>query len=762
MSENIKDLESTTFLGKRFTRNQISQIQDTVTTFPDLSLRELAHTICEHFQWVTPKGTYKVQFALTVLEQLENEGILELPEKREKRHTTQKEIIWTERTNTPEMISGEISCVMPIKIEVATKKEDVDDWNEFVSRYHYLGYKRPIGYYLKYFILSSEGKRLGCLLFSYAVRLLPCREAWIGWTEKERMKNLELVINNNRYLIFPWVDVPNLASKVLSLVCGQIADDWEKHHGYRPILLETFVDPVKYRGTCYQAANWQYVGKSGSIKIAEDCLAGKDYYVYPLTKDFRAYLKNEKRLPKIALPKTTCGLRRTENFKSDDPFINLWQKIISLVYKFANEYDQKWQKRERVLNTMIIILFIFRLVFSKNKQGYSIAIGELWDQCKIIGISLPQSKPATASAFCEARKKLDEHVFKEINTKIVGEYAEYEESYRWNNHRIFAVDGSKINLPPQLCAFGYKRNQENVYYPQGLVSCLYQLKSKIPYDFDLVNHQDERRAALSHLSVLKENDIVVYDRGYFSYVLLYYHIKLGLYPVFRIRNNTFKVIEEFRLSNDTDKIVEIIPSINQQQEIMDIHPDMVIVPLKIRLIKYSIADTIYILGTTLLDDKIYRRNDFIQLYHSRWGIEELYKISKILIDVEDFHSQTERGVKQELYAHFVLITLNRIFANQSEEEYIQNQNISNNHNDGLYSREKFKVNFKNCLTTVARCVEGLFIQHADMVRKTINKIMTSIYAVRQKERPNRTYKRQSLKPVRKWYGSNSKVTIKTA
>lgn len=749
MAKNIEDFESTTFLGKRFTRNQLYQIQETVSTFPDLSLRELAHTICEHFQWVTSKGGYKVQFCLSILKELENEAILELPEKREKKRTTQKKIIWTDRTNEQETISCcEVAELMPIKIEVMIKKEDIADWNEFVDRYHYLGYKRPIGCYLKYFITSREGKRLGCLLFSYAVWSLPCRDEWIGWTSKQRIKNLELVINNNRFLIFPWVDVKNLASKALSLVSGQIADDWERYHGYRPVLLETFIDPAKYRGTSYQAANWQYIGKSAGSKPGKDSTAQKDYYVYPLSKDFRSYLKNEKKLPKTSLSVLSNISRRVANLKSYDPFIKLWQKIIGLIFDVANKYDQKWQKRKRVLNTMLIILFIFRLVFSKNKQGYLITIGELWDQCKILKVPLPQSKPVAASAFCAARKKLDENIFKEINSKIVEKYEYYELKHKWNNLRIFAVDGSKINLPHQLCNFGYKLPSDNAYYPQGLVSCLYQLKSKIPYDFELVNHQNERTAALSHLQVLKGNDVVVYDRGYFSYVMLYYHIKRGIHPVFRIQNSTFKVIEEFMVSSDRDKVVEILPSNRHQKEIILNYPEVVIIPIKIRLIKYTIAGTRYILGTTMLDNKTYKVEDFIQLYHSRWGIEELYKISKILIDVEDFHSQTERGVKQELFAHFVLITLNRLFANQSEQEFIQNQNSSNNYN-GLYPSQKFKVNFKNCLTTVARCVEGLFIQHADLVKNTLNKIISSVYAVRQKERPNRSYKRQSLKPMKR-------------
>lgn len=106
---------------------------------------------------------------------------------------------------------------------------------------------------------------------------------------------------------------------------------------------------------------------------------------------------------------------------------------------------------------------------------------------------------------------------------------------------------------------------------------------------------------------------------------------------------------------------------DHQQKIHKQHPEVEFIPLSLRLIKYTISDTTYIIGTTLIDTQQYKTEEFSDIYHSRWGIEELYKISKVLTDVEDFHGLTERGVKQELFAHFVLITFARIFANQSDD-----------------------------------------------------------------------------------------------
>ena len=126
--------------------------------------------------------------------------------------------------------------------------------------------------------------------------------------------------------------------------------------------------------------------------------------------------------------------------------------------------------------------------------------------------------------------------------------------------------------------------------------------------------------ALAHLHVLRRNDLVVYDRGYFSYVLLYFHIKQGIHAVFRLKKNAYKVIDEFMSSEATDRVVVIIPSITRQQEILAHYPDIDFIPLRLRLIKYVIAETTFTLGTTRVDEALYRTAEFAELYHARWGV----------------------------------------------------------------------------------------------------------------------------------------------
>lgn len=155
---------------------------------------------------------------------------------------------------------------------------------------------------------------------------------------------------------------------------------------------------------------------------------------------------------------------------------------------------------------------------------------------------LPQKGSIAPSSFCTARLKLDENVFKEINSKVIATYAQDD---RWLGHRIFAVDGSKINLPRKLLSSNYKLPSKNANYPQGLLSCLYQIKSRMPFDYDLVSHSNERICAEQHLHTLEKNDVVVYDRGYFSYVMLHHHFNCQIHAVFRLQKNSYTVIRDF-------------------------------------------------------------------------------------------------------------------------------------------------------------------------------------------------------------------------
>jgi len=282
------------------------------------------------------------------------------------------------------------------------------------------------------------------------------------------------------------------------------------------------------------------------------------------------------------------------------------------------------------------------------------------------------------------------------------------------------------------------------------------LKSQLPFDFDLASHANERLSALGHLQVLQAEDIVVYDRGYFSYVLLHRHVQTGIHAIFRLQENSSSAIKAFFANPQTDIEIIWLPSPQTQSEIRSGYPDLEILPLKLRLLKYKIGDSVFCLGTTLLDAQRYPPQEFIDVYHGRWGIEELYKVSKRIFEIEDFHGKTERGVKQEIFAHFVLVTLNRLFANRANIELNTGlaSTPSTTQSPGPASAVR-QTNFKNCIHVLDRALEELLLLH-QRIRGVVQRIFTTILRRHQRVRPNRSFIRRSLRPETKWRSSNEK------
>jgi len=314
---------------------------------------------------VTPNGKLKINSCLTLLEELETLGIVTLPVKR-KTKSPVRPIPAFDKHPKVSPLNGTLDCIGPITLQRITSKEDRECWKAYLQTYHYLGYKHPFGAHLGYFIVSeARQQKLGCLLFSAsAAWALAPRDKFIGWEKKHRQNLLHLVISNARFLIFPWINVPTLASKALSLATKQITDDWLRVYGYRPALIETFVNTTKYSGTCYRAANWQYLGKTkgrGRFDPKHECKQSiKDIYVYPLESDWRHTLTHYHR--SSSLKKKYRNDIQSSNTRSvGDDFVALWEKVVKLISEVASQYDEQWQVRKRVIDSMLIILLILRL-----------------------------------------------------------------------------------------------------------------------------------------------------------------------------------------------------------------------------------------------------------------------------------------------------------------------------------------------------------------------------------------------------------------
>ena len=313
----------------------------------------------------------------------------------------------------------------------------------------------------------------------------------------------------------------------------------------------------------------------------------------------------------------------------------------------------------------MLVYMIIKMVESKKSQGYSTTINEFWLKAKEWLPKLSVLSPVSQSSFCEARSKLDPAIFKEINRSLVSDST--KDKFLWHGHRIFAIDGSKINVPRSLSKNGFILSNPQSHYPQGLVSCLYDLKAKVPLDFALSADRNERACAFEHLEHLSAGDIVIYDRGYHGYGLLHQHVKTGIHTVMRMETTTtFSVVKDFAQSSSTDKIVSFIPAIGSLPKLRRSYPNLVPIEIKLRLIKYKVKNETYVLATTLLDKKKYPRKIFSDVYHSRWGIEEMYKTLKSVLGTIDFHGKSLKNVEQEIFAGFLLITISRLLANTAK------------------------------------------------------------------------------------------------
>jgi hypothetical protein len=282
--------------GRRFTQQEIEQIRETVNLFPKLSRKELAQTICEHLEWFTASGSNKEDACLKLLIKLKKSGYIQLPPKNaqtRRNKSSKSSTAFTSRTQIRLAIVGKLSILGDVSMEVVHDKESEALWKEYMARYHYLGDTRPFGFFLRYFI-RNQSEILGCILFSGAAKSIGVRDRWIGWTENRRLRNLSWLINNSRFLIFPWVEVKFLASHVLGQVARRIGKDWYERWGYYPVLMETFVDGNYYSGTIYKASNWKQLGMTtgeGLVRKGRSYkTTPKDIFVKPLTKRFREIL----------------------------------------------------------------------------------------------------------------------------------------------------------------------------------------------------------------------------------------------------------------------------------------------------------------------------------------------------------------------------------------------------------------------------------------------------------------------------------------
>lgn len=249
------------YCGRFFSEEDIRTIREVIAEEPRRNRVQISRTVCRSLNWYKLDGGLKEMSCRVALLRMEKDGLIKLPPSKHRNGNGRKFRRRTSACIPQDTISSPVGSLPQLRLELVSKKSESYLWNEYIDRYHYLGYKPLPGAQLRY--MAKSDKRVIALLgFGAAAWKIAPRDRFIGWTDEQRQRHLHLVINNARFLILPWVRSKNLASKLLGMVVKRITDDWEKRYGYKPVLIETFVESLRFRGTCYKAANWIYVGQT--------------------------------------------------------------------------------------------------------------------------------------------------------------------------------------------------------------------------------------------------------------------------------------------------------------------------------------------------------------------------------------------------------------------------------------------------------------------------------------------------------------------
>lgn len=283
--------ENQRFCGREFTGEDVRLIREVTGTCTGLSRTELSQTVCELLDWKRAGGRLKARECMDLLELLERQGLLKLPERREIRRKKGARRIAPAGDAPPWAgLRGSVERFAPVEVERVESREQRRMFRDLVRQHHYLGYAMPYGARLQYLAYVSQPSRqvVGCVQFSSPAWRIKVRDRWIGWDDATRGQALQHIVNNSRFLVLPRID--NLASKILSCVLRRLRSDWQARYAIDPWLVETLVDGQRFHGGCYRAANWITLGEtSGRGRMdrthARHGARVKTVMVYPLVRD---------------------------------------------------------------------------------------------------------------------------------------------------------------------------------------------------------------------------------------------------------------------------------------------------------------------------------------------------------------------------------------------------------------------------------------------------------------------------------------------
>jgi hypothetical protein len=293
-------LEAEIVQGRRITSVEIGEIRSLIKSNPRWSRWRLSRVLAREWEWYTASGQLKDMAARTLLVKLQERGLIVLPQRRRAPPVMRALAATPDLFDSPapEPLVASLSSLRPLQFQiVGPKQPDYRRFQRYLCQHHYLGHRGPVGENIGYLIKSCAGVDLACLLFGAAAWQCSPRDQWIGWSAEKRAQNLPLVANNSRFLILPWIRSPQLANHILCLIAQRVSADWQSRYGHPIDLLETFVQQDRFRGTCYQAANWVRVGQTtGRTRQSQRHRDNqvhapvKDIYLRPLSRYARRHL----------------------------------------------------------------------------------------------------------------------------------------------------------------------------------------------------------------------------------------------------------------------------------------------------------------------------------------------------------------------------------------------------------------------------------------------------------------------------------------
>ena len=285
------------YYGRDFTSEEMALLRALIAGPPALNRHALSKEFCRRIGWFRPDGGLKDMMARVTMLAMQKDGLIVLPPPKW-RQNRPGPIVFGPDTEAPLIPAPEtLEEVRPLGMRIVVRgTREGRLWNEFVDRYHYLGYKTLVGAQMRYAVHDRDGRPLAMLGFSTAAWKLAPRDRFIGWTPQLREKNLPLVVDNPRFLILPWIKIPNLGSHLLAIIRRRLPHDWTERYGATPVLIETFVETPRYTGAVYRASGWTRVGTTQGRgrydRYTRRAQPKKDIWLRPLRKNWKRTLNS--------------------------------------------------------------------------------------------------------------------------------------------------------------------------------------------------------------------------------------------------------------------------------------------------------------------------------------------------------------------------------------------------------------------------------------------------------------------------------------